>query len=82
VCDQLKERFFVVVEAGSSEAGVPEADESVVGAAGEKAGVEAVPGHVLDGGVVVKDLEDGQIFAILLSVLLNVPDADAFVCET
>lgn len=43
--------------------------------------MEAVPGHVLDGGVVVQDLENWQMLSILLLVLLNIPDADPFIAE-
>ena len=80
--DYLKEGFFVVVWSGLSEPGVPEADQSIVRAAGEDRGMELVPGYVFDGCAVVQDLKDRQVLPVFLPILFDIPDADAFVRKT
>lgn len=51
--DYLKERLFLFAAPCVSKAGVPDANQSVIRAAGEKAGMKAMPGHVFDWGAVV-----------------------------
>lgn len=43
--------------------------------------MEPVPSHVLNGRIVMQDLEDGKDLLVELLVLLDVPDADALVAE-
>lgn len=40
-----------------------------------------MPSHVLDGRIVMEDLEDRENLLVELLVLLDVPDADPFVTE-
>ena len=44
--------------------------------------MEAMPGDVLDEGVMMKYFKNGQMFAIFLPILFDIPNAYAFVGES
>ena len=78
----FEKRFLIIVSGWISKASVPDTDESVIRAAGEDVGVKSVPCDVLDWRVMMQYLKDRQVFSILLSILLNIPNTDPLVTET
>lgn len=78
----FKDRLFIVIGSTISEPGVPDTDKSVIWATGEDAGVEFVPGNILNGCIMMKYLENGHKPPILLLVFLYVPDTNSLVWKT
>lgn len=78
----FEERLFILLGGRVAEACIPDVNESVVGAAREKTGVEAMPCDVFYRSIVVQYFKNRQMLSIFLPILLDIPNANAFIGES
>lgn len=79
MCHDFKDGFFIIIDLGISKPGIPQADESIIWAAGKDARVELMPSHILNGRIMMQNLKDRQNPPIFLFVLLNIPNANPLI---
>lgn len=61
---------------------IPDHQESIVWTTGKDVLMEAMPGHILNRSIVIKNFSDRRVLRIFKFVFLNVPDADLFISLT